>query len=224
MEHSSEPLLRPAVAQVRARLLVLQGEPLTALDLLAAANADGPLPPFLRVSTGLLESELWLGLGEPARARRRLAEIDSEDASDAAIGLARLELASGDPGAAIRAIATFLADERQPVLPFARAEGWAIDAIARDAVHDEDGALRALERALDLAEPRGYCRDPRAVRHAAALAASPPRGEGDGAPGACGAAALVARRQLVRRARRPGSRCSSRSATASSRCFDSSRR
>jgi LuxR family maltose regulon positive regulatory protein len=156
VEHSSEPLLRPAVAQVRGRLLVMKGEPLTALDLVSASSADGPLPPFLRVSNGLLEAELWLGLGEPARARRRLAEIDVEDASDAAIGLARLELASGDPGAAIRAIATFLADERRPVLPFARAEAWAIDAIARDAVHDEDGALRALERALDLAEPRGY--------------------------------------------------------------------
>ncbi|MGH2715327.1 MAG: hypothetical protein ACRDM7_15835, partial [Thermoleophilaceae bacterium] len=152
LEHSNEPLLRPAVAQVRARLFVLKGEPLTALDLLGAAAADGPLPPFLRVSTGLLEAELWLGLGEPARARRRLTEVDAEDASDAAIGLARLELASGDPGAAIRAVATFLADERQPVLPFARAEAWVIDAIARDAVHDEDGALRALERALDLAE------------------------------------------------------------------------
>jgi LuxR family transcriptional regulator, maltose regulon positive regulatory protein len=156
LEHATEPLLRPAVAQVRARLAVLKGEPLTALDLLVAANADGPLPPFLRISNGLLEAELWLGLGEPARARRRLAEIDAEDASDAAIGLARIELASGDPGAAIRAVATFLADERDPVLPFARAECWAIDAIARDAVHDEQGALRALERALDLAEPRGY--------------------------------------------------------------------
>jgi LuxR family transcriptional regulator, maltose regulon positive regulatory protein len=156
LENSPEPLLRPALAQVRARLLALKGEPLNALDLLMAANADGPLPPFLRVSTGLLEAELWLGLGEPARARRRLAEVDAEDASDAAIGLARIELASGDPGAAIRAVATFMGDEREPVLPFARTEAWAIDAIARDAVHDEEGALRALERALDLAEPRGY--------------------------------------------------------------------
>jgi LuxR family maltose regulon positive regulatory protein len=156
LEHATEPLLRPAVAQVRARLLVMQGEPVTALDVLAAAKADGPLPTFLETSSGLLEAEVWLGLGEPARARRRLAEIDAEDASDAAIGLARLELASAAPGQAIRAVATFLADERRPVLPFARAEAWAIDAIARDAVHDEEGALRALERALDLAEPRGY--------------------------------------------------------------------
>jgi LuxR family maltose regulon positive regulatory protein len=156
LEHTAEPVLRPAVAQVRARLLVLKGEPLTALDLLRGAAATGPLPPFLRVSSGLLEAELWLGLGEPARARKRIEEIGAEDAPDAALGLARLELASGEPGAAIRAVATFLADEREPVLPFARAEVWAIDAIARDEVHDEDGALRALERALDLAEPRGY--------------------------------------------------------------------
>jgi LuxR family transcriptional regulator, maltose regulon positive regulatory protein len=37
-----------------------------------------------------------------------------------------------------------------------RTEAWTIDAIARDAIHDERGALRAIERALDLAEPRGY--------------------------------------------------------------------
>lgn len=156
LEQSIEPLLGPAVAQLRARLLILRGEPLTALDVLGGATAGGPLPPFLQVSTGLLEAEVWLGLGEPARARALLAEIGMEDAPDAALGLARLELASGEPGAAIRAVATFLAEERDPVLPFARAEAWVIDAIARDAVDDEDGALRALERALDLAEPRGY--------------------------------------------------------------------
>jgi LuxR family transcriptional regulator, maltose regulon positive regulatory protein len=156
LEQAAEPLLRPSVAQVRARLCILRGDPLRALDLLAAAGADGPLPPFLRVSNGLLEAEVWLGLGEPARARKRLAAVDAEEAPDAAIGLARLELAGGDPGAAMRAVAAFLADEREPVLPFTRTEAWAIDAIARDAAHDEDGAMRALERALDLAEPRGY--------------------------------------------------------------------
>jgi LuxR family transcriptional regulator, maltose regulon positive regulatory protein len=156
LEHTREPLLGPAVALARARLLILKGEALAALDLVRAASATEPLPPFLRVSTGLLEAEVWLGLGEPARARRRIEEIGTEDAPDAAVGLARLELATGEPGAAIRAVATFLADEREPILPFARAEAWAIDAIARDAVHDEDGALRALERALDLTEPRGY--------------------------------------------------------------------
>jgi LuxR family maltose regulon positive regulatory protein len=156
LEHSIEPLLGPAVAQLRARLLILRGEPLTALNVLGGAIAGGPLPPFLLVSNSLLEAEVWLRLGEPARARALLADLAMEDGPDAALGLARVELASGDPGAAIRAVASFLAEERDSVLPFARAEAWVIDAIARDAVHDENGALRAIERALDLAEPRGY--------------------------------------------------------------------
>jgi LuxR family transcriptional regulator, maltose regulon positive regulatory protein len=156
LEDCTEPLLGPAVGQLRARLLMLRGEPLTALDVLRAATAGGPLPPFLRVSTALLEAEVWTGLGEPGRARALLAQLEAEDGPDAALGLARLDLAVGDPGAAIRAVATFFADEREPMLPFARAEVWVIDAVARDAVDDEEGALRALERALDLAEPRGY--------------------------------------------------------------------
>ena len=156
LEHSAEPLLGPAVAQLRARLLLLRGEPLAALDTIRAAAAGGPLPLFLRVSTGMLEAEIWLRLGEPDRSRSRLAELCSEDAPDAAIGLARLELACGHPEAAIEAVATFLADEREPVLPVAGVEARVIEAIALDATHDADGALRALERALDLAEPRGF--------------------------------------------------------------------
>ena len=156
LERATEPLLGPALAQTRARLLVLKGEPLPALELLRASAARGPLPPFLRVGSGLLEADLWLQLGEPDKARRRIEEIGTDHAPDALVGLARLELATGEPGAAIRALASFLADEREPVLPFARTEALAIDAIARDAAHDEEGALRALERALDLAEPRGY--------------------------------------------------------------------
>jgi LuxR family transcriptional regulator, maltose regulon positive regulatory protein len=155
LEDSTEPLLRPAVAQLRARILMLRGEPLTALDVLGGAIAGGPLPPFLRVSTALLEAEVWLGLGERLRARRLLAELGMDDGPDAAIGLARIELADGDPGAAIRAVATFFSEERDPILPFARADAWVIDAIARNAVDDEEGAMRALERALDLADRRG---------------------------------------------------------------------
>jgi LuxR family maltose regulon positive regulatory protein len=156
LEHSAEPLLGPAVAQLRARMLLVRGEPLAALDTIRAAAAGGPLPLFLRVSTGMLEADTWLTLGEPDRARRRLAEIRSEDTSDAAIGLARLELACGHPEAALKAVASFLADERDAVLPFACVEARVIEAIARDSTHYGDGALRALESALDLAEPRGF--------------------------------------------------------------------
>jgi LuxR family maltose regulon positive regulatory protein len=152
----SEPLLGALVAQLRARLLMLRGEPLTALELLRGVRTHGRLPRFLRVVSGLLEAELWLALGEPARARAALLELDSADAPDPAVGLARLELACGNPEAALRAVDTFAADGSEPLLPFSRLEAWVVAAIAHDALRDQDRALEALERALDLAEPRGF--------------------------------------------------------------------
>jgi LuxR family transcriptional regulator, maltose regulon positive regulatory protein len=153
---SAEPLLGPAVAHVEASLLLARGDAVTALNVLRGATAANGLPTFLRVANALIEAEVWLALGEPDRARKTLADIENADASDVPIGLARLELASGDPVQALKAVATFLADEREAVFPFARTEAWIMAALARDAIHDEPGALRALDRGLDLAEPRGY--------------------------------------------------------------------
>jgi LuxR family maltose regulon positive regulatory protein len=153
---SPEPMLPPVVAQIRARIHALRGDPVTALEVLRAGGSDRTLPPWLTVTNAMIEADLWLSLGEPARARGSLEAISSIDVSDPAITLARLELALGEPDEALRAIAGFLADGREPVMPTSRTEAWAIDAIARDAIHDEPGALRAIERALDLAEPRGY--------------------------------------------------------------------
>jgi LuxR family maltose regulon positive regulatory protein len=153
---SREPLIAPVVAQLRARLQGLQGDPVTAIEVLRGADPGPQLPQWLRVSACIVESELWLALGEPARARKVLDSVSSAELSDAAITMARLELALGDPEAALKAIAEFLADDRETLMPVSRTEAWAIDAIARDAIHDETGAMRAMERALDLAEPRGF--------------------------------------------------------------------
>ena len=153
---SREPLLAPVVAQIRAHLHAIRGEPVRALDLLRSGESEGNLPGWLRVSGAMVEAEIWIGLGEPARAREALRGVSGAELSDAAVGIARLELTLGDPNAAMRAVAGFLADERESLMPVTRTEAWAIDAIARDAIHDEPGALRAMERALDLAEPRGY--------------------------------------------------------------------
>ena len=153
---SPERLLAPVVAQIRAHVQALRGDPVRALDLLRSGEPGEQLPGWLRVSAKMIEADLWMALGEPARARKALATIASAPLSDAAIGVARLELALGEPDAAMRTIADFLADDREALMPVTRTEAWAIDAIARDAIHDEAGALRAMERALDLAEPRGY--------------------------------------------------------------------
>ena len=55
----------------------------------------------------------------------------------------------------MRTIEAFLADEREALIPFARVEARVLEAIARDAMRDEVAALETLERALDMAEPRG---------------------------------------------------------------------
>jgi len=151
-----EPMLPPLVAQLRAWIRAARGDPVTALEILRAGHPDRKLPPWLRVTAAMIEAELWLSLGEPARGRRSLEAISTIDVSDPAIALARLELAVGEPEDALRAIAGFMADDREPLMPTSRSDAWTIDAIARDAIHDEAGALRAIERALDLAEPRGY--------------------------------------------------------------------
>src|SRR5215472_7625341 len=71
------------------------------------------------------------------------------------ISLAALRLAQDDPSAAVAALAPVLDGSAQ--LPWA---GWLagaflLEAIARDALGDPAAAGRALERALDLAEPDG---------------------------------------------------------------------
>jgi LuxR family maltose regulon positive regulatory protein len=153
---SAEPLLAPLVAQLRARLCTMRGDAVTGLEVLRGGDRAPKLPEWLRVSGSFVEAELWLALGEPGRARRCLESVDSAGLSDAAVGMARLELARGEPEAALREIAGFLVDDREALMPVTRTEAWTIDAIARDAIHDEPGALRAIERALDLAEPRGF--------------------------------------------------------------------
>ena len=151
---SREPLLRPGVGVMRSAVLALQGEPARALDALRGASAHGPMPRLLAVSTGLLEAQLWLALGEPDRAHRILEGLE-RSSPDGANALAQLQLAEGDPAGAVRTIEAFLADEREALIPFARVEARVLEAIARDAMRDEVAALEALERALDMAEPRG---------------------------------------------------------------------
>jgi LuxR family maltose regulon positive regulatory protein len=149
---SSDAMLGAGVSLMRAELLWLDGDPLTALDVVRGATAHEPGSRLLRAAARLLEADLRLALGEPDRARRVLVELDP---FDAAVGLARLELAEGAPDAAAATLAAYLGDEREPLLPFARVEAWVLDAIAQDALRDEPAALAALERALDMAEPRG---------------------------------------------------------------------
>jgi LuxR family transcriptional regulator, maltose regulon positive regulatory protein len=95
---------------------------------------------------------------------RALVALDdaTRDSLEMRVVQAALRLAQNQPEAATAALAPLLDDPSAPVSddPTARAidvrygaEGLLLAAIALDALRDAGGASRALERALDLAEP-----------------------------------------------------------------------
>jgi LuxR family transcriptional regulator, maltose regulon positive regulatory protein len=123
-------------------------------------------------------------LGDTERAGQVLAGLDEPDRDrwDVRVATAALRLAQGDPSAAAAALAPVLDGSAPLVWPFwlqprggsaggAERElsdlragqdavlvphAYVLEAIARDALGDQDAAGRALERALELAEPGGW--------------------------------------------------------------------
>jgi LuxR family maltose regulon positive regulatory protein len=96
-------------------------------------------------------------LGDTDGAERALAELGGQDRDhgETRIATAVLRLAQDDPHAAVAALAPILGDA-SAVLPWiGRAHAFLLEAIARDALGDPAAAGRALERALNLAEPDG---------------------------------------------------------------------
>jgi LuxR family maltose regulon positive regulatory protein len=95
--------------------------------------------------------------GETERVREAVAEMDADERDSVPMRgmVALLELVGGDPERAIAALAPML-DEAQPVEDLRwTLQGLVIGAAALDAAGDAGGSSRALERALDLAEPDG---------------------------------------------------------------------
>jgi LuxR family maltose regulon positive regulatory protein len=95
--------------------------------------------------------------GELDRAEAFLAGLGEEDRQhgEMRIGVAALRLAQHDPQAAAAELAPVV-DGSAPVAGRSRlTHAFLLEAIARDALGDEDAAGLAVERALDLAEPDG---------------------------------------------------------------------
>jgi LuxR family maltose regulon positive regulatory protein len=97
-------------------------------------------------------------MGDTERAARTLGEMDEQrrDTAEMRVVLATLRLAQDDPEGATAALSPIL--ERAGAAPDHRWETRAllVEAIARDALRDPGAASRALERALELAEPQGH--------------------------------------------------------------------
>jgi LuxR family maltose regulon positive regulatory protein len=96
-------------------------------------------------------------MGQTQSVEQALAAMDEEErgVGDMCTVLSALRLAQGDPHAATAAIAPVIAGSAPLTNPGWLTRALVLDAIARDAIGDSDGADRALWRALDLAEPNG---------------------------------------------------------------------
>jgi LuxR family maltose regulon positive regulatory protein len=97
-------------------------------------------------------------MGETRRVEHVLAEMDGadRDSGEIRVAVAALRLAQDDPEAATVALAPVVDGS----VPLTNAHLWVVqafllDAIARDATGDAVAARRALERALDAAQPEG---------------------------------------------------------------------
>jgi LuxR family transcriptional regulator, maltose regulon positive regulatory protein len=162
LAHATDVPLRMAVRLQRARLLAAAGRPEPALETLegAAELAGGwPVLPALRGLMSSLQALSQAALGRADAAAAALA-VDGPGATATAedgAALARLRLLEGDSSAALAAVAPWL-DGAPAAFGATRSELWLLDALARDAAADVEGASASLERALDEAEPHGLRR------------------------------------------------------------------
>jgi LuxR family transcriptional regulator, maltose regulon positive regulatory protein len=156
----AEPAAALMVHYVRGLVELGRGRDREALAAFQAAErmARRLAAPHLLVppAQGMLLLTL-VRLGETERAGHVLADLSEQggESGEIRIATAALRLAQDDPRAASAALAPVL-DGSAPVPRWAwLIQAFVLEAIARDALGDPGAAGRALERALDLAEPDG---------------------------------------------------------------------
>jgi LuxR family transcriptional regulator, maltose regulon positive regulatory protein len=148
------------VLHARGVLELARGRDADALAALAAAERlAGHLAAshMLVPPTRALRLIALVRLGETERVEHDVAGLDEQDRErgEIRIATAGLRLAQHDPKAAAAVLAPVL-DGSAPVhWSLWLVEAFLLEAVARDALGDPDAAQRAMEVALDLAEPEG---------------------------------------------------------------------
>jgi LuxR family maltose regulon positive regulatory protein len=156
----ADPAAGTWVHYLRGILELARGRPADALAAFRAAErlAERLAPPHPlvpRARAMLLQA--LVRLGETERAEQVLAGLGEHDRDHGEMHIvtAVLRLAQHDPSAAAVALAPVVGGSDAVLPRFWLAHAFLLEAIARDALSDPAAAGRALERALDLAEPDG---------------------------------------------------------------------
>jgi LuxR family maltose regulon positive regulatory protein len=156
----TEPAAVLGMYRARGVLELARGRDADALAAFQAAERLGgrlAAPHMLLTPTRALLLHTLVRLGEVERAEQALAGLGEHGSvhGETRIAAAVLRLAQDDRGAAMAALAPVLDGSAPLVWSGWMAHAFLLEAMARDALGDEDAAGRALERALDLAEPDG---------------------------------------------------------------------
>ena len=156
----AEPAAGLLILSVRGDLELAHGSDAEALAALRAAEPLAGLlaaPNPLTMAMRAFQLQIQVRLGEIERAEQALARYDDHecDCGELCIATAVLRLAQDDPHAATAVLAPVLDGSAPLIWPTWLIQAFLLEAIARDALGDEGAAGRALERALDRAEPDG---------------------------------------------------------------------
>ena len=155
-----EPGMAAAIRMTRGQVEMLRNRDSAALaefqaaDLMASRLASPhTLIPWIRALLLLA----MVRLGQTGPAGQFLAGLSDAERERGEIRMAEaaLRLAGDDPRAATAALAPVLDGSATFVWPNGLALAYVLEAVARDALGESGAADRALERALDLAEPDG---------------------------------------------------------------------
>jgi LuxR family maltose regulon positive regulatory protein len=158
--HYTEPNAALMLCAAQARLELARGRHAQAAAAYREAERmEGLLamPHMFATRMQATYLEMLVRVGEIERVDRALAEMDEEvrETSEMRVVRASLRLAQDDPEAALDVLAPILGDSTTVEASLWGIEALLLDAIARDALRDAGAASRALERALDAAEPEG---------------------------------------------------------------------
>jgi len=169
----ADPQAGVAVLYIRALVELMRGQDADALAALQTVErlARGlPAPHPLARPVRLCLIRALVGLGQTDDAEQVIAGLGEREGEagsartvwgaaggrgELRIVLAVLRLAQHDPQAALAALAPVLNGSAPVGWQASLVEAFLLEAIAQDALGDQDAAGRALERALDRAEPDG---------------------------------------------------------------------